>query len=458
MDFSATNNELWNPIVQFGTIAALILLSNVIRLKVPFVKKTLMPTAVLAGFILLLLKSKNIVKMDSAFLDMLTYHGIALGFIAMSLRIQKQTGSKKVARVATKSGALIVSTYMVQAVVGLSITLFLAFTFMPNLFKASGILLPMGFGQGPGQANNVGSAYESLGFVGGKSFGLAIAAMGYLVACVVGVIYLNILIRKKKYERSDKSEIFGSVTIDTFQDDGEIPIASSIDKFSIQCALVLLVYLISFLILKAISFLLEKYLPGVASTVVPLLWGFNFIFGSLFAILVRFIISRLRKTKVMNRQYQNNYLLSRISGFAFDIMIIAGIASIDFGDITHLWIPFVLMSIFGTIITFIYLKFMCNKIYPEYSEEGFVSMFGMLTGTISSGILLVREIDSEFKTPAANNLVSGSGTGIAFGAPVLILIGLAPKSTTMTFMVLGLATVYLVILMSIIFALNKKDY
>ena len=77
-------------------------------------------------------------------------------------------------------------------------------------------------------------------------------------------------------------------------------------------------------------------------------------------------------------------------------------------------------------------------------------MFGMLTGTISSGILLVREVDPNFKTPAANNLVSGSGMGIAFGAPILILIGLAPKSTGMAFAVMGLSLLYFAILLLIL--------
>ena len=83
-------------------------------------------------------------------------------------------------------------------------------------------------------------------------------------------------------------------------------------------------------------------------------------------------------------------------------------------------------------------------------------MFGMLTGTISSGILLVREVDPNFETPAANNLVTGSGLGIAFGAPVLLLISLAPKSTGATFAVIGLALSYLAILIGIIVLSLKK--
>ena len=54
MDFSAANTGLWNPIIQFGIIAGLILLANVLRRKVPLIRKTMMPTAVLAGFILLI--------------------------------------------------------------------------------------------------------------------------------------------------------------------------------------------------------------------------------------------------------------------------------------------------------------------------------------------------------------------------------------------------------------------
>ena len=158
----------------------------------------------------------------------------------------------------------------------------------------------------------------------------------------------------------------------------------------------------------------------------------------------------------MRMQYQNNYLLSRISGLFFDVMIICGIASIDFEDLQGLWIPFAITCVVGGIVTFFHLKFFCMRIYKGYEEEGFLSMFGMMTGTISSGILLVREIDPDFKTPAANNLVSGSGVAIAFGAPMLILISMAPKSVTSTFVVLGLLVVYYLILVGVMSIKGKK--
>ena len=417
MDYSELNTELWRPIILVGIIASITLFANVIRQKISFIRKSYIPTAVLAGFILLLLRSLNIVHIRQEFLELITYHGIAIGFIAMSLRVKREKTTDTY-KVAVKSGALIVSTYLVQAITGLVISLFLVFTFMPQFFPASGILLAMGFGQGPGQANNVGSTYESLGFVGGQSYGLAIAASGYLIACTVGVFFLN---KRKSKITKYTDETSNDTPIDIFQDEDEIPISQSIDKLSIQVALIVFVYLLTFGILVGVSRLLSLISPGVANTLSPILWGFNFIFASAIASGVAALISVLRKKGIMKRQYQNNYLLNRISGLAFDIMIVAGIASINFTDIAKLWIPFIVTILLGALVTYLYLKFMSNKIYKGYENEAFLSMFGMLTGTISSGVLLVREIDPEYKTPAANNLVTGSGAAIVFGAPLLVL-------------------------------------
>ncbi|MBE6686808.1 MAG: hypothetical protein E7591_06195 [Ruminococcaceae bacterium] len=457
MDYSQLNTGLWNVIIQIGVIAGFILLANVLRKKISFVRNTLVPTAVLAGFMLLGLKYLFPELIDEIFLEKLTYHALALGFIALSLRIpEKQNESTP--GIAAKSGALIVSTYLVQAIVGLVISLILAYTFMPELFKASGILLPMAYGQGPGQANNVGTTYEALGMQGGRSFGLSLAAAGYLCACVVGVVFLNIYNRRGKLKRiKDKEFISGSVTIDTFQDKDEIPISESIDKFSVQIALVAMIYLFTFLVTWGLTALLGLISEGIASTVSTLLWGFNFIIGSALAIVVRTIMKNLRKFKLMNHQYQNNYLLSRISGLAFDLMIVAGIAGIRFEDLSGYWLPFALMAVAGGIVTYLYLKAMCKKLYPGYENEGLFSMYGMLTGTISSGVLLLREIDPEMKTPASDNLVYGSSFGIIFGAPVLLVVSFAAKGEYNALISVGIVIVYLAVLFAIMFAKRKNE-
>ncbi|NLT13184.1 MAG: sodium:glutamate symporter [Clostridiales bacterium] len=457
MDYSNANAALWNVIIQFGIIAVVILLSNLLRRKVSFIRNSLMPTAVLGGFILLIARSVGIIDFDTDFMEKLIYHGIALGFIAMSLRIPDKNTEEKGNLTAPKSGAIIVGSYLIQAIFGLGISIGLAYTVMPGMFKAAGILLPMGYGQGPGQANNVGSTYEAVGFVGGRSFGLSLAAAGYLCACIIGVIALNILAKKGKLKKaSGGTDALGSVNVDKYQDEGEIPVSESVDKFSIQVALILLVYLVTYLLTWGITAALSAWLPAVGATLNTLLWGFNFIIGSALAILTRVILKNLKGFKLMTRQYQNNYLLSRISGFFFDAMIVAGIASINFQDLSGLWLPFALMAITGGIITWYFLVWVCREVYKGYFYEGLLSMYGMMTGTISSGVLLLREVDPEMKTTAANNLITGSSFAIIFGAPILVIIGMAWKSDVMAFVTLGLCVVYFILMMLFIFKVKIR--
>ena len=293
MDYSATNLELWEMIIQICIIAIVIIIANLFKRKVTFIKNSLMPTAVIAGFLLLIFKITKIINVNVPLMEMFTYHFIAIGFIALSLRVPDIKDKDTSDRVGLRSGAIIVSSYLIQGIAGLIVSIGLAYTILPNMFKAAGILLPLGFGQGPGQANNTGTTYEvNWGFAGGRSFGLALAAAGYVCACVVGVAILNVLIKKGKIKRIDHEQLSGSATVDMFQSEEEIPVSESIDRFSIQVALILVVYLITFLVTKTLTEFLSAYLPGVAQLVNSLLWGFNFIVGSAFAFALRAILSK----------------------------------------------------------------------------------------------------------------------------------------------------------------------
>ena len=455
MDYSAANHQLWNVIIQMGYVSAVLLIAICLRQVVRPIRKTMLPVAVLGGFILLIAKEIGIITLDENLLSALTYHGIALGFIAMSLRnpVQREAGDES--KVGFRSGAVIVSTYMVQGVTGLIITIGLALTVMPDMFRAAGLLLPMGFGQGPGQANNIGASYQSLGFDGGHSFGLSIAAAGYIVACLVGVIILNILRKRGDILVSEER---GHVFLrDDHLDEGEgsSDVSESIDKLSVQLAMIIIVYLVTYAVTAGITGGIAKISEGLAGTVNTLLWGFNFIIGSALAILLRVILEKLRKKGTIRRRYQDNYLLNRLSGAFFDIMIVAGIGCINIEDIRGLVLPFILLVAAGTVVTWFHLRWVCRAVYPDYYYQGLISMYGMLTGTISSGVLLLREIDPQLETPAANNLVVGSSFGILLGAPVLILVGLAAKSPAMCFVTLGLAAAYLLILDVLIFKVGR---
>lgn len=456
--------EAWQWLIQVCILATALLVGNALRTNVPFLKKSLLPSALLGGLLLLIFKAfpgcNHLV--NKPVMEVITYHALGLGFVALALKNNKIESKSSPMKV-IETGALTASTYVIQGIVGLLVSIPF-FYFGKRLFYASGLLLPMGYGQGPGQALNFGkifsgwAARQGLEFAG-ADFGLAIAATGFVVGSVIGVIYMNILRRHGKLSARKMNHAMRN-KLEDYEGKNEIPDAESIDKLSVQICMVLFVYLLVYLFTNWIQGMdLGKF---GTNTLKPMLWGFNFLLGTLFGIGFKWILGRFKKAKLVQREYINNYMLNRISGFCFDIMIVAGTAAISFEELGKFILPFILICALGAVATFIYVLFICKHLYPDYQYEGFFSMFGMLTGTASNGMILLREIDPKFETPAANNLVLQTLAAIVLGFPVLLLMGYAPQSMTATWITLGILVVFwialtLFMLRTKIFKKNRKN-
>jgi len=109
------------------------------------------------------------------------------------------------------------------------------------------------------------------------------------------------------------------------------------------------------------------------------------------------------------------------------------------------------VCLLGAVATFVYVLACSKHLYPDYRYEGFFSMFGMLTGTASNGMILLREIDPRFETPAANNLVLQTIPAIAFGFPVLLLMGFGPQSLKACLITLGILVAAFLLFSAFIF-------
>ena len=433
--------SVWGFFNIFAILLVSLLVANALKKAIPALEASLIPTSVLAGILLLVFSmiydqfvdvkffdSKLFGENGYAYMEMITYHTLALGFVAGSLKTTGGKLSKKRATEIFNTGVTTVSTYLVQAVVGMGITMIVALI-LPGFFQAAGLLLPFGFGQGTGQAMNYGNIYETqFGFAGGKSFGLTVAALGFLSASIGGVIHLNIL-KKRGYIKTKKTEE-GAITESEIQSLDEIPMQESIDKFTIQVALITLSYLLAYVLM----WLLGNVLPGMKAVI----YGFNFLLGVLAATLVKAVLNGLKKKGIAKREYTNNFLLTRASNFFYDIMVVAGIAAIRLDLIDDYWGILLLLGVVGLVITYAYNRVVVNVLFKEYKEEQFLAMYGMLTGTASTGIILLREIDGDFKTPVSDNLVYQNFPAIALGFPIMLLATLAPVKPVLTLILLTL--------------------
>jgi ESS family glutamate:Na+ symporter len=145
----------------------------------------------------------------------------------------------------------------------------------------------------------------------------------------------------------------------------------------------------------------------------------------------------LKKVGLVKRQYTNNFLLTRIGNFFFDIMVVAGIAAIRLDVLESYWGIMLVLGLAGAAATYFYLRFVCRILFRRYFEEQFLGMFGMLTGTASTGIILLREIDKDFRTPVADNMVYQNFPAIVFGFPMMLIVTMAPVAPLKTLLILA---------------------
>ena len=435
--------SVWAFLIQIFLLLIALLAANTLRRTIRPLRKAFIPSALIGGLILFLfnilfeyvfhinLTEKGLI--DKRIMQIITYHALAIGFIASTLKFA--VNEKRVPFLKSiQNGAITGGTYMLQASLGIAISI-IFFAIGGKLFYDAGVLLPLGFGQGPGNAltwDSIFTNMEDSGFNGHGSVGLTIASVGFLVASIVGVIYMNIFRRKGEIVHKDVNI---ERKVEDFEVRSEIEDSESVDKFSIQIAIVGVCYGIAFLIMVFFAKLSDwtgvKLFNSVA-------WGFNFIWGVIAANLVKILLNQLRKRKMMKKKYVNNYQMDRISGFAFDLMIIAGVAAIDVEKVgEYIWF-IIILCVVGAIATVIYVRLMTKMVFKDYQHEAFLVNFGTLTGTASNGMIFLREIDPANETPMSSIFIVSQLPAMLFVAPLLLLLNLSASSPTKCYIALGI--------------------
>ena len=430
-DFTLANyGPVWSFLVQLGLLLMFLMLGNVLRRTVPLFRKCLVPSALLGGVLLLIVdiicKQFGFYLVDNRLMQVITYHCLAIGFAAMSLKTEKSTHKTNRAQV-FEFGALQGGTYMLQAFVGLGITLILFFLTRYGQQITSyvcGLILPLAFGQGPGNALSWDINFTNIPaaqFAGNGSFGLSLASIGFVVASVFGVLHINI--SKKRGLLKVRSDRPSDELIDHTNPTGsEIPDNESVDKFTLQAGFVALAYALS------IGFMC--LLGKLSAFTNSIAWGFNFLWASLAAMLIKVVVKRLRRHNLMHRGYINNYQMDRISGFSFDLMIVAGVSAIEINDIKNYILPIVILSIVGTIVTYIYIRRVSKECFKGFEHEFFLMSFGTLTGTASNGMILMKEVDPGLRTPTSSLYILSNFPAMVMIAPLLFLLSFAGQSLT----------------------------
>lgn len=405
--------------LDFALLGMLLIIATIMRSRIPFLQKYLIPANLLAGIVGLFIGANGLDWLDltSERLGTYVYHLLALLFIALGLRAPK----KKLGLSSIKFSFIFISVYLVQAIAGLSIAFALFYTIMPDLFVGIGFLPPLAFGMNPGIAYSIGGNWEQYGFESGGIVGLTFAAIGFVVAYTAGIWIVRRGIKKgyatyiKATEELPEDVKKGFVKNPKANSGEKITTTpETIESFTFHLGVVGLIYVITYGVLTW----MEAGLIWVgAGNELNTLWSFHFIFAAVLAILARKIMDSLKISSALD-----DVTMTRCSNLFMDFMIVASVAAISFVVVASYWLPLLLISVTVSICTWAIIWYLTKDAFQEYRFERFAAIFGNMTGTLQSGLVLLRILDSGMKSPASFNLVYGSGLALVFGFPLLLLI------------------------------------
>lgn len=443
--------------VAFGLASIMLCVGLILRAKIKVLRDMLVPTSVIAGvlgclFMNLCEVGSVSVGTNAGMFSTIVDNLFTVSFISISLTSapKKDNGAKNILKGAVGMGLVWCLLYALTPLIGGLIVLGLgSFVGMNEMY---GTLIPFAFTQGPGQAAAFGSIYESNGWENAMMVAVTFAAVGFLAAFLVGIPAARIGIKRgiaKNCNRIEDKILRGYLKKDE-QDEymvKDTTCSSNIETLTFHFALIGLCYVLAIGISKVLG-----YLPGFLGNSMS---GLMFMNGMYAAYIVKFLL------KVLKLDFlQENTLQSKITGWTADYLVVCAFMAVSVNVIGK-WMPVIAVEcIVITIVTAAVCFYFGRRFGGENDFERTLGLYGTCTGTVPSGIALVRIVDSQFKTATAVELGMMNLVMLACTPVYIILLALAAGSIgfNLSMILLGVCSLVYIVALKLTRTWGKSTY
>lgn len=434
MSYSATS-----LLYDAACMSVLLFIAKIVRSKVKFFQKLYIPAALIAGFLGLFLGKQflNVLPFSN---EIGSYAGILIAFVFGSMFI----GSKTKVRFKSMFGS-VGDSFLVNAAAEIAQFAFftlLGVTVLPILFpginEAFGLMLPSGFVGGHGTAAAIGGVLAESGWADATSIGQTFATIGLLGGIIGGVIIINIGARRgdtaiiKDVKELPKEMLTGLVPEKDRAEFGKDTVnAMSIDTFSWHLTLILVAVGMAYLVNTG----LKAVLPSVSFPVYGL------------ALICSIFVQGILKLLKMD-DYVDKRIITHIGSSATDYLVAFGVASINVKVVVQYLVPIIALSVLGFVLVVIWFWFVSPRFYKNYWFERGMYVYGLTTGVMATGVILLRITDPEFKSGVLEDFgfawifLSFMDMFMVSFSPIFVLNGTAVISSVI---LLGVAATCLII-------------
>ena len=388
-------------ITSFTGLCLLLVLGKYLRVRIKPLQKLYLPSAVIGGIIGLIIVQVggDVIRPWIAGWSSLPGFLINIVFSALFLGV----AIPPVSEIWKKSGPQLAYGQIVawgQWLVGLGfVVIILGKVFnIPDLFGAA---LPIGFEGGHGTAGGLGPTFRQLGWTEGADFSLASATAGIISAIIIGIALINWAAKKgyvktfKPLDAMTAEELSGLYAVDDRPIAGKQTVsADSVDSLALHLAIIGIAVLIGFGIKTGLA-AAETAIFG--SEGLKLFAGFPlFPLCMIGGLIVQLIISKTAKTSPVDHT-----LMQRLAGTALDFLVVAAISTIRIEVIAKGIVPFLVIVGGGILWNIFCVVFLARRMLPGSWFERAIAEMGKSMGVTATGLLLLRIVDPQQKTEAA---------------------------------------------------------
>jgi glutamate:Na+ symporter, ESS family len=423
-------------VLSFGCLCLLLGVGYYLRRKVRLFQKLHLPASVIAGLLGLILiqisSSMNIPNSPSCYLGWSKLPGLLINvvFACLFLGVTLPKVSKVWGSVSRQLayGQLVAWG---QYVIGCAVVLLLLKPIfnVPDLFAG---IMPVGFEGGHGTAAGMGIVFEELGWGAGKDFALTSATCGIVGAIIVGMALINWAIRcgyvveNKKTAAARSGNQSGVIPEGMRCEAGKLTVSSDVlEPLSLHFVFVGAAILIGLIMQQGLLFASgflpsEKWLQVFRSF--PL-----FPLCMLGGILIQICLDRFDRQK-----HVDHGMILRIQNTALDFLVVAAIATIRLKVIAAMWVPLVILVLAGVLWNVFCLVVLARRVFTNAWFERAIAEMGQSMGVTATGLLLLRVVDPDYETPAAEAFACkqlfhepfmGGGLWTSMAIPLLALWG-----------------------------------
>ncbi len=322
-----------------------------------------------------------------------------------------------------------------QYVVGVGLVLLLLGPIF-NVPAMFGGVIPVGFEGGHGTAGGMGPVFAKLGWPEGKDFGLASATAGIISAIVVGMILINwaarrgYTVRRRAVEDMPEDDTVGVIPVDRRPSAGKLTVsADAIESFTLHLVIVGVAILIGYLMQKGLVRLGEAV--GSQTTFCKIMDSFPlFPLCMLGGLVVQLFEDRFDKHNLIDLG-----LTRRIQNSALDFLVVAAIAKINIQALIPNLPPFLIIVAVAIGWNVFCVLVLARRMLPDAWFERSIAEMGQSMGVTATGLLLLRVVDPDYETPAADAFASkqllhepfmGGGLWTSAAVPLLYYWGGGP--------------------------------